>query len=165
MKYVILLLIGLLFSPSAYCATNVKTINYKGECHNSFFIKKDSDILTTMNLLITSKDISQNNFSCDNMTFTSINDNYHLSINISYRNIPYIISFTGKQSDSNNGIVFIPSGASIVNLKEDLTIMSFNEDSLLGACTISNKLNTDRVMCLVAMKNNADTFAVKINLK
>ena len=74
-------LMALCTSYSCAYASSLTTTHLVGKCNNSYFIKQQGDILSTMNLLINSDSISQNVFTCNDITISSTADqNYLISI-------------------------------------------------------------------------------------
>ena len=164
MKY-IFAFFTLIFSSTAMAAPDYQSSTQTGSCHNSYFIEKNTDILSTMNLLISDTSNTGNQFTCSSYTLDQTkNKDYNLVIRTSYNQVPYILQFIGRQSENNNGIVFIPSDALIINSRNETTVSHYTENQIIGACMVRH--DGDKLVCLIALKNeDVNTFAIKIHFR
>lgn len=138
--------------------------SYYGKCYNSYFITKDTDILTTMNTLIENKDLDQKQFTCNQFSFMETkNKEYVLDVDTVYNNIPYLIQFTGIQTTNNNGRVMIPSNI-ILSHYDGTPIKTYSQNQIIGVCDIDLK-DDNKFNCLVALQDTDHTIAIKIRFK
>lgn len=160
-KTILTIILGAMIPCVSYAST------YNGKCSNSYFIEKNMNILDTMNLLITGAKMNNNTFDCKSFTlFKTDQQEYKVDISTLYNNSPYILEFIGKQTPNNNGLVFIPSDAILINYRTEQVVSHYTADKIIGECNIdTNHIKNDsKLDCLIALnKGNNDTIAVKIH--
>ena len=131
------------------------------KCKDSYFIHTTTNILDTMNTLISGGVVANNSFTCDGYKIVETTDgDYSLFIETKYENIPYEINFKGHQANNNNGKIFIPDYASLTNKNTLQKVNEFHQQSIIGACTFDTK---EKLLCLVALNEGGNrNIAVKI---